>query len=85
MTAPRTYVIGLPVWITVTDEGTVTFDIDTAEASDAPAEYDSEACEVRDEHAMPFVPDADVLLADAEWIEAAAIGRRSTSVPLDGD
>jgi hypothetical protein len=43
--APRTYVVGLPVIVTVSDDGTVTYEVDTSEAGAAIREddYSSEA------------------------------------------
>lgn len=43
---PRTYVIGLPVVITVHDDGTVTFEADLSEASEAPVEDGNEIDEI---------------------------------------
>jgi hypothetical protein len=54
MTAPRTYAVGLPVLVTVHDDGTVTFDIDISEAADAISE----------------IQEGDVILEDADGNES---------------
>lgn len=59
---PRTYVIGLPVAITVDDYGRVTLDLDLAEAGGR----DLETCE-------EGLPEA-VFLADSETV-SEAVGR----------
>ncbi len=69
MTAPRSYVIGLPV--TVHDDGRVTYDVDVADAADAPAEYDPEYQVMYDTAGVEFVPSDEVRDADAVRIEAA--------------
>lgn len=53
----RTYIVGLPVAITVEDDGTVTYDIDTAEASSAIWEDETHVFE-------------DLIAEDARAIEA---------------
>ena len=42
----RTYVIGLPVVVTVHDDGTVTYEVDLSEASEAPMEDGNEIDEI---------------------------------------
>lgn len=71
MTAARTYVTGPPVWVTVHDDGRVTFEVDATEAAYAPGEYDADTMEMYDEAGQPFVPDAAMLEADAGRIAAA--------------
>lgn len=39
---PRTYLVGLPVAVTVHTDGTVTYEVDTAEAGAAIAEYEND-------------------------------------------
>lgn len=70
-TPPRTYLGGLPVEITVHDDGRVTFDVDVADAADAPAEYDPEYMPMFDATGVAFVPSDEVLDADAARITAA--------------
>lgn len=53
----RSYVVGLPVLVTVWDDGTVVYDLDTAEAGEA----------ILDD---PDQPDEDTLQADMGRINA---------------
>lgn len=55
---PRTYLVGLPVAVTVFDDGTVTYEVDTAEAAVAITE-----CEMEPQ------PPQEVVDRDAERIE----------------
>jgi len=71
MTAPRSYLIGLPVAVTVHDDGTVTFEIDPGDAADAPHEYDPEYMSMYDDAGVPLVPSEEVLNVDAARIRAA--------------
>lgn len=73
MTAPRSYVIGLPVVVTVHDDGTVTYDIDTSEASDAPRGYDPDYMDMQDEAGNPIELTDEILEADRERIERAIL------------
>ncbi|MBT0993900.1 hypothetical protein KIN34_06315 [Cellulomonas sp. DKR-3] len=71
MTAPRTYAIGLPVFVTVHDDGTVTYDIDVADAADAPAAWEPEFMFMYDEHDQPIEVTDDLADADAERIRVS--------------
>ena len=82
MTAPRTYCIGLPVFVTVHDDGTVTYDIDVAEADHAPCEYEPEYQEMLDEAGQPMVLTEEILDADTERIEAAICAGTWVRTPL---
>lgn len=57
--AERSYVVGLPVIVTVADDGTVSYEIDTTEAGQA----------VRENEHYDDVPQ-DVLDADGDLIDA---------------
>jgi hypothetical protein len=50
--APRTYVVGLPVIVTVSDDGTVTYEVDTSEAGAAIREGDYSSQAQRDSEAV---------------------------------
>lgn len=71
-TEPRTYVVGLPVAVTVHDDGTVTYDVDTSEAGQAVSEADAPDDVVTDEQAEAYVRQADL---DRAAIEADHAGR----------
>lgn len=71
MTAPRTYLVGLPVRVSVHDNGTVTYDLDPSDAPDAPADYDPAFMTMYDADGVPFVPSDEVLDADVERIRVA--------------
>lgn len=66
MSEPRSYVVGLPVVITVHPDGRVTAEVDLSEASDI---SDALPC---DEHGVALYTDAQID-ADAAVIEAAKI------------
>lgn len=66
-TVPRTYVVGLPVVITVGDDGTVTYEVDKSEAGAAIRESDALYSADDKENVIPD----DVLEADAARVEAA--------------
>lgn len=68
MTAPRTYALGLPVFVTVHDDGTVTYDIDVSEADNAPAEFEPD---------YMFMYDAGGQLTDRGHRDARACRRRA--------
>lgn len=61
----RSYLVGLPVLVTVTDEGVVTYDIDTSEAGVSVREEAHEQAADQEEQ-----PDEAQILADYEAIEA---------------
>ena len=56
---PRTYLVGLPVAVTVDTDGTVTYEIDTAEAGAAVNECEQEN-----------LPDEETIQSDVAFIEA---------------
>ncbi len=82
MTAPRTYAIGLPVFVTVHDDGRVTYDIDVSEADRAPQEWEPAFMAMYDEHGgvvevTDAITDADTerILASLErpgWLKSPA-------------
>lgn len=83
MTAPRTYVVGLPVMVTVHDDGTVTYDIDTSEATDGPREFDSSYMVMTDDDDNTIEMTDEILDADRERIEET--GQRPwVRTPLTG-
>lgn len=71
MTAPRTYLVGLPVLVSVHDDGRVTFDLDPSDAADAPHEWDGATMLMYDDAGSPFVPTHEVLDADTARITFA--------------
>lgn len=62
MMPPRTYWVGLPVGVTVHDDGTVEYEIDTAEAGSAVRELLGDSMGIEE-------PDEDLVLADADLID----------------
>lgn len=54
MSNPRTYVVGLPVVVTVWDDGTITYEVDTSDAAAEIAASD----EAHAEYALAAVADA---------------------------
>jgi len=61
----RLYLVGLPVLVTVTDEGVVTYDVDTSEAGQAVREEAYEQATDQEEQ-----PNEAQILADFEAVEA---------------
>lgn len=69
---PRTYVIGLPVVITVHDDGTVTAEVDLSEASDlhdSSASYDEALTALSDDERDAII-DADIDRVENAVIQA---------------
>ena len=66
MSEPRSYVVGLPVIISVWDDGGVSYEIDTSEAS-------REVSRTWDEGTINPPPEA-VVMADVDRIDAAQRG-----------
>lgn len=66
---PRTYVVGLPVIVTVTAEGFVTVEVDTAEL----------ATDLSDDNANVSDADAAQVAADAETLRTWAKGHAVTA------
>lgn len=71
MTAPRTYTIGLPVFVSVHDDGTVTYDLDVSEADAAPAAFEPEFMFMYDENGQPIDVSGALVDADTERIRAS--------------
>lgn len=73
----RTYTIGLPVSITVYDDGTVKAEIDLSEADDAPFEDSGSHYEHVNGAWVEVEPyDEDTLIADKERISEAVVQAR---------
>ncbi len=74
MTAPRTYTVGLPVAITVQDDGTVTYEVDFSEADAAPDEWDDSCMTMFEPDGEPLTVTDELRAADAErireWLDA---------------
>jgi hypothetical protein len=67
MAEPRTYVVGLPVIITVSDDGTVAYEIDRSEASRGISEYGE--MPLYDEDGDEIIISEAQLLADGERVD----------------
>lgn len=70
MGAPRTYTVGLPVALTVHDNGTVTVEVDITEAVDGVREYNPEFVTMYDQDGQIIEVSEAQLETDAEAIEA---------------
>jgi hypothetical protein len=68
MSDPRTYVVGLPVVITVHDDGTVVYEIDRSEAGQGVSEYGE--MPLYDEEGNEIVISEAQLAADYERVNA---------------
>jgi hypothetical protein len=66
-TEARSYWVGLPVGITVADDGTVTYEVDTSEAGQAIMEIDYN---LYDNEGKEIVIPEEVMLADRDRIDA---------------
>ncbi len=82
MSTARTYPVGLPVWITVADDGTVSFELDVSEAADAVAEVDLEFVSMLGPDGQPLVVDGALLDADVAAVEAFVERHYQGSEPL---
>lgn len=71
MSAPRTYTLGLPVFVTVHDDGTVTYDIDVADAADAPGAWEPDYMVMYDEHGKPIAVTNAIVNADTARIRTS--------------
>ena len=66
MTSPRSYTIGLPVTITIDDDGTVTYEVDFSDATNSMDENDQ-----YDDEGNELDVDEAALAEDIQHVDAA--------------
>lgn len=74
MSAARTYPVSLPAWVTVADDGTVTFEVDVTEAGEALSELDLSTLAMLGPDGQELVVDGALL--DADVVRVAAFVER---------